>query len=56
MTNTKNLPEGYLPSLFAQLGAASTQSSRKAQDAWAELNKLSTQPAPQRPQVRGIRQ
>lgn len=46
---TKNIPEGYLPSIFAQLGG-STQSSRKMQDAWNDLSGEKAQ-KPKRPVV-----
>lgn len=46
---TKNMPEGYLPSIFAQLGNNS-QSSRKLQDAWNDLGAGKTE-KPKRPVI-----
>jgi hypothetical protein len=50
---TKNMPEGYLPSIFAQLGG-STQSSRKMQDAWADLAPAKTE-KPKRPVIDSVK-
>lgn len=47
---TKNMPEGYLPSIFAQLGSNSSQSSRKMQDAWNDLGAAKIE-KPKRPVI-----